>query len=360
MAGQEKRVSEMSELFGPSAEGVARAAAQGQMWGRLSGVLLPRLAGHGLIAYQRWRDESGTAWGPATLLYEEGFDPELLASYTSYYHRTNVWAANEAAMQPGVAVTSSMLYPDADLKRTEYYAHWLRPQDIFYAIGGVIQGDATSQVKLSVVRPEGAGAYGGGELAYMRSAMTSLRQAWRLQERAALFEAVAACGMRALDSLEVGIFLLAADGRLCFANATGTAQLDGRAPVRVRNDRLASDDPAVQEVLDQKTLPGAVRARAGAVTVTVLPAPPAMRERERVARVVMVSDRRGDVMRFARERGLTSAEREVLALLLEGCSVKEISRRRATAYTTVRSQVAGLLGKAGCGSQRELLARFAS
>jgi predicted transcriptional regulator len=37
----------------------------------------------------------------------------------------------------------------------------------------------------------------------------------------------------------------------------------------------------------------------------------------------------------------------------------ELLRSKDTAYTTVRSQVAGLLGKAGCRSQRELLARFA-
>lgn len=350
----------MRELFEPFREGLSRAAAQGQLWGRVSGLLLPRLAGHGVIAYQRWRDEAGAGWGPATLLYEEGFRGDLLASFASYYHRTNVWAANEGALRPGVAVTSSMLFPDEELPRTEYYAEWLRPQDIFYAIGGVLHQDASTQVKFSVVRSEAQGAFGGEELAFMRAAMPSLRDGLKLQERVALFESVASCGMRALDTLEVGVFLLAADGRLCFANATGAAQLDGRAPVRVRHERLSSDDPAVQAALERDPFPGPVRTQAGTLTVTVLTAPPLLRERERVARVVLVSDRRGDVLRFARERGLTSAEREVFALLLEGCSVKEISRRRATAYTTVRSQVAGLLGKAGCSSQRELLARFAS
>ena len=349
----------MREMNGAFREGVSRAAAQGQLWGRLSGWLLPRLGGHGLIAFQRWRDDPEAGWGSATLLYEEGFRSDLMPLFTGHYHRNKEWAANEAALRPGVAVTSSMLFPDQELKRTDYYADWLRPQDIFYAVGGVLLEDATTQVKLSIVRSESRGAYSRDDLDFMRGAMPTARDGLKTQERAALFEAVASAGMRALDVLEVGVFLLSPAGRLCFVNATGAAQLDGRGPVRVQHDRLVSDDPAVQEALSRDPQ-GSVRTRVGAVMVTVLAAPPSLRERERVARVVLVSDRGGDLQRFAREYGLTCAEREVLALLLEGCGVKEISRRRATAYTTVRSQVAGLLHKAGCRSQRELLARFAS
>ena len=41
----------------------------------------------------------------------------MLTSFRDYYHRRNVWAENEAAMRPGVAVASSMLYPDEKLKK---------------------------------------------------------------------------------------------------------------------------------------------------------------------------------------------------------------------------------------------------
>lgn len=55
---------------------------------------------------------------------------------------------------------------------------------------------------------------------------------------------------------------------------------------------------------------------------------------------------------------LTRAEEEVLELLLQGYGVKQISQRRRSSYHTVRSQLASLLSKANCHSQRELIVRM--
>lgn len=55
---------------------------------------------------------------------------------------------------------------------------------------------------------------------------------------------------------------------------------------------------------------------------------------------------------------LTRAEADVLDLLLQGLGVKQISQRRRSSYHTVRSQLASLLSKANCHSQRELILRM--
>ncbi|MEZ5652989.1 MAG: helix-turn-helix transcriptional regulator [Burkholderiaceae bacterium] len=57
--------------------------------------------------------------------------------------------------------------------------------------------------------------------------------------------------------------------------------------------------------------------------------------------------------------GLTSAEREVLALLLAGQSPASIAEARQVRISTVRSQVRGLLTKVGVGSIREMVAVLA-
>lgn len=58
------------------------------------------------------------------------------------------------------------------------------------------------------------------------------------------------------------------------------------------------------------------------------------------------------------ELNLTHAEADVLDLLLQGYGVKQISQRRHSSYHTVRSQLASLLSKANCHSQRELILRM--
>lgn len=55
---------------------------------------------------------------------------------------------------------------------------------------------------------------------------------------------------------------------------------------------------------------------------------------------------------------LTSAEREVLAGLVEGLSNADIAKRRRTSVRTVANQVASLFKKLDVGSRAELVARL--
>jgi DNA-binding CsgD family transcriptional regulator len=55
---------------------------------------------------------------------------------------------------------------------------------------------------------------------------------------------------------------------------------------------------------------------------------------------------------------LTSAEREVVALVRGGLSNGEIARRRGRSVRTVANQVASIFGKLGVGSRAQLVARL--
>ena len=56
-------------------------------------------------------------------------------------------------------------------------------------------------------------------------------------------------------------------------------------------------------------------------------------------------------------RGLTPAEQEVLHLLEEGLSDREIQARRGTTRSTLTKQIDSIFRKLGVRSRRELLAR---
>lgn len=349
---------DMGRISAQAGPAVDVPAGDPQLWQTLRSQLLPRLRAHGLFVYQRDRDAPDAPWQAAVTLYQDGYDAALMHRYGEYYQHRNVWAANEAVMRPGVAVTSSMLYPDADLKKTEYYDGWLRPNDIFYALGGVVLEDARRQVKLSVVRSERAAAFQQDDLDTMALLMPHLRMQLTLDEQLRATRLLADAGVAALDQLHLGVFLLGPGGTVVHANAAGAAQLARRVPLRSDGLRLASDVPEFHQALEAPPQPEPVRVAHGATTLTLYtPAVPRQGE-SRITRVVLVSDREGDAQQFCAERNFTRAEQQVFALLLQGRSAKEISLLRQSAYNTVRSQIASILVKARCRSQRELLALF--
>lgn len=57
-------------------------------------------------------------------------------------------------------------------------------------------------------------------------------------------------------------------------------------------------------------------------------------------------------------RGLSAAEKDVLSLIEQGRSAKQIASARNASVNTVRSQIASILRKTGCQSQRELLVQL--
>ena len=52
---------------------------------------------------------------------------------------------------------------------------------------------------------------------------------------------------------------------------------------------------------------------------------------------------------------LTSAERELLRLLLDGKKVKDIAQIRCVEIITVKTQIKGLLRKFGCSRTKEIV-----
>lgn len=85
-------------------------------------------------------------------------------------------------------------------------------------------------------------------------------------------------------------------------------------------------------------------------------------DRQANSRYLLVLDRRGgpsalQAARVAAGYRLTNAEADVLCMLVRGMNAKDISRRRGSTLNTVRTQIASILEKTRCRTQRELLAK---
>ena len=151
----------------------------------------------------------------ASLGVLEGFDPKAWDDYTQYFAPLNVWTRMEESLPAGIAVTSSMLFSDEQLPNTEFGADWLRPQNLFYALGGVVDRLGTVALKMSFVRAKRGGTFGQEALALWQSMMPHIQRAADLHRR------LAGADQRCSDA-EAALALLPIGGRPVEPQPTGT------------------------------------------------------------------------------------------------------------------------------------------
>jgi hypothetical protein len=74
-------------------------------------------------------------------------DPSYQRSFDEHYSRVNIWMTRQKElMVPGAVATGEMLSSEAELLASEWYNDWLRPQDLFHLMGGIVlkEGSWTS------------------------------------------------------------------------------------------------------------------------------------------------------------------------------------------------------------------------
>lgn len=175
-----------------------------------------------------------------------------MESYAAHYTYTNVWMKSIDALPEGEVADSSSVYPESQLRKSEFYADWLLPQGIGYALGGPILKRGSVVSMFSLLRPERHGPYQGRDLRLMRLLMPHLRRAALLHQRLTRLRAERAGGLAALDSLTTAVWLFDADGRLLFANRAGRELDERRDGLWVERDgRSAAADPGEREALQR-------------------------------------------------------------------------------------------------------------
>lgn len=351
--------------------GIYEGAMHAGLWEAVARGVAPVLKSHGTLAYTQPSTQLRASPASPVVHSHTGFQPAFLDSYVSYYVRKNVWAEDPGRLREGVAVTSSNLFPDDRLKGTEYYADWLKPQDIFYAVGGVVLSSGEASCKLSFVRSEGAGPYSKHEVDFVQRLMPHLKSAAQLSARVG--ELLEQTQTRTLDALPDALALVGESGELIHANVAARALLKTSRSVQCGGGHLVFVEADLQAKM-LSLLRGAagerpdgfsVSAEQGRLLLSVTP----LRGCEhpfgpRVHAIVSLRSagatadhavRLSTLREFARHHRLTPVEAEVLGHMLAGATVKEISRSRNCTVNTTRTHVSALLGKTGSRSQRELL-----
>jgi DNA-binding CsgD family transcriptional regulator len=305
-----------------------------------------------------------------------GLDAFTIDRYKQHYAGLNVWLPNAVNLPEGALTVSSALYPDRRLKSTEFYDLFLRPNDLFYAVGSSVVKEGTTDVRMSFVRSEKAGPYEDGELHLVRQLMPHLRNAVVLHREMYRTRALAASSMAALELVPVGVALLTASGSLAHANQRAHDLFAGTGAMSVGpGGKLRAASTAATGKL-QRLIHESLCTSAGKgvghggtlqlagpsgrrlhVLVSPLPAHAAFDAKATAA--VFCSDPDAVVGRFSRRLEImyemTAAEAQLTEALVNGKSLQEFADSRRVSMNTVRTQLKSASAKTGARRQADLV-----
>jgi DNA-binding CsgD family transcriptional regulator len=322
--------------------------------------------------------ETGQASSYATLCV--GHDPALLARYDTYYGRPDVnpyaQRVEPSMLVPGTVLRAEAVCPDRELRRTEYFEDWLRPQGLG-AGGFAIVGSVRQPVVLSFARAPARGHLDAQEIALVRALVPHLGRALTLGEHLERLDAEHEARSAALDIVGVGIILVDACARPLLVNRRAQALLDACDGIGVDRDGLVAARRETTDALHRLvaettgTTNGRGTSAGGALT---LPRPsgrralmalvtPLARGRWPVRGVaaagVLVNDPEEVVMPAAealrRLWGLTPAEAGLACHLASGRSLEQAAQALGVRVPTVRTQLARIFAKTGTRRQAELI-----
>lgn len=366
---------------------IYQAACDPGRWPEFLSAFARAVEGRGTLIYTHNFETKGasTASEGAFPNAVIGFDPEFLGSLEEHYNHVNVWAQNETMLEPGRPVTGAMLYPERELPKTEFYQDWLRPQDYFHAIGGIVIRDGPSAMKFSSLRSRRAGDFTPEEMRLYRALLPHLARAAHIQRRFAFLQGLSTSSLAVLDTVPAAVMLLDASARALHGNAAAEAELRRADPFRLTlageirvcgtPSAQASVHSAIGAALDPArgvsegipTVAQVPRQNGEMLSVQALPLPNGNRAERgttigrRLAACALVvhgiASRIPPVgLQLLRHvYGLTPAEVKVAVAMAEGETLKQYSERRRISRNTAASQLKRAFEKTGLRRQTELV-----
>jgi DNA-binding CsgD family transcriptional regulator/PAS domain-containing protein len=342
--------------------GIYDAATEPALWHDVMARLVRKTHSRSGIFY-----DHDTETKRAGVLGAVGFDPYYVRQYEDYYGTLDPWHKRGKGRPLGeVAQTASML-SDAELKRTEFYQDHLRPQGVFYALGGPVMRTGTRMAVFGIQSTYETGVFTPETESLIRNLMPHFRRAYRMQQA---LDVVRREGMEfeaALHLLPQPVLVVDRDARLVFANAAGERLLRdghllrfvaGRIRAAHRGDAAALAK-ALNPVPDGAGGSVALR-RAGDKAPAILRVTPLRRGNRaewsgRIALMLELPPAPRGLDTWAVAFHLSPAETRLWTALSAGRRLIDVAEESGVSLNTVRVQLRTLFQKTGVHRQADLL-----
>lgn len=307
------------------------------------------------------------------------FDPDSLAAYKSYYSARNPFMQRAVARPLGLGVRAEQMLPREDLRKTEFYADYLRPQGLETAVGVTVFREQGRHFLLSTACALADDARIRSVATLMGLLAPHLRQAFACYGRARGPLAGRIAVDAASEALGVAIVSIGLDRRVRWSNPAGLTLLSSGDPIGTNAcGRIATPHIEVRHAIDV-ALAAAARGEAAVRTGVVVPARDETMPPTRMALVVpaLSSSERyfsgpcivllfesatpgeppaEDVLRSV--FGLTPSEARVARALAGGAALADAAAAHGIAKETARTHLKRIFAKMDVRRQSELVAKI--
>lgn len=319
---------------------------------------------------------------PDDTLIGQNVGQDEVAQFASYWSQFDVWA--EAARRRGlmkkdVVVTGSQLVDERQLQRSRFFHEFGRRAGMGKMLGSVLfDGSPVDDVpftNLCWYRDAAHEDFNETDRRRLRRLLPHLQAAVHTQRRVRQLDLHGRIADAASATRSAAWVLLDNQATMLESGGGGTLMAHhGAALIRTCNGRVVElgchSFPAFPDLFAYVRATGCsasfvVRARHAPVLLKgmLLPVPaesPTLAGSFHQPRYLLTVDLprvdRAQVLnQVASLFGLTTAERDVLGLLLDGLSAGQIAAQRGARLSTVRSQLRAILEKTGCTRQIDLV-----
>jgi DNA-binding CsgD family transcriptional regulator len=303
-------------------------------------------------------------------------DDELLADYTTWYFKDDVWTTRALPTFLNQPVTGDELISDEELVATDFYQDFCKPLNLFRALCGAqdVGDHCIGFVKL--YRPKEGESFDQDDKRHLGLLLPHMRNALLLGNRVQTMASGQAITVGALEQLSLGVIIVGAGGVVRFHNKTVQKMLRADLGVAIRRGRLCLDDlnaeqmlyKALNEVLEasarqvnriQGTMITARSKSDRPLSLLVSPLASDAQGAGHPVAAIFVGDpqerRKPREESISKAYGLTPAEARLVRSLLDGEHLQEYAGRIGVSLHTVKTQLKQVFLKTGHGRQTDLV-----
>lgn len=327
------------------------------------------------------RYDYGTRQG--SIVFADGLNKASVESYNQRFHEQNPWFHHGPIMTLGDVTTGDRLIPEGVYLGSDFYNEWMKPQNLFHVVRGVIYRNEAEIIYVAVQRPREAGKFNDREVQQFQGLIPHLQRAITDFELLSRLRTVGQGALAALDVVPLGIAIFDADGRPILVNQTGREILNEGDGLRLRLTGVQAVDPgenarlraALDSAVDVAKRAGehafetlAVSRPSGrrpiSVSICPLPLNDPIFQHDRPAVIVVFNDTERqtetDKETLRQFYGLTPAEARLAQCLVKGQRLDEAAAALHITSGTARTHLKHIFSKTETTRQAELVSLMLS
>jgi DNA-binding CsgD family transcriptional regulator len=168
-----------------------------------------------------------------------GIEAAYTAAYENRYSHRNVWFQEKDLFRfPGTVNIGSQLIADNQLRETDFYKDWLKPQNLRHHLFGVVERQGDTVVCLVLSRSDRNVPFVEDDAARLSAMLHAISCAWRLERVARARTADAGAAWKVLNRLALGIVLLDDQAKVAALNLKALEILKRGDSLTLRNGQL--------------------------------------------------------------------------------------------------------------------------